>query len=108
MQIQKSLDLNNPPRKGGSNGLMPFGEGAKDLNTSSKPNFTENNISPSPKASPSTLPQGEGDLDRTRCHHSPLAGESQSQLVGDAERGQNILDNQWFQTNGKKFYKNFT
>ena len=29
-----------------------------------------------------------------RGHHSPLEGESQSQLVGDAERGQNILDNQ--------------
>jgi hypothetical protein len=40
-----------------------------------------------------------------RGHHSPLEGESQSQLVGDAERGQNILDNQWFQANGKKFYK---
>jgi hypothetical protein len=24
---------------------------------------------------------------QARCHHSPLAGESQSQLVGDAERG---------------------
>ena len=27
-----------------------------------------------------------------RCYHSPLAGESQSQLVGDAERGQVISD----------------
>ncbi len=79
MQIQKSLDLNNPPRevsnlqntrshhpprKGGSNGLMPFGEGAKDLNISSNLNFTENNSYPSPKSQilgSSTLPQGEGD-----------------------------------------------
>jgi hypothetical protein len=42
---------------------------------------------------------------RLRAYHSPLAGESQSQLVGDAERGQNILDNQRFQTNGKNFTK---
>jgi hypothetical protein len=33
-----------------------------------------------------------------RCNHSPLAGESQSQLVGDAVRGQNILDNQCSRT----------
>ena len=31
---------------------------------------------------------------KPRCHHSPLAGESQSQLVGDAKEGVN-----------KKFHK---
>ena len=31
---------------------------------------------------------------RFRCNHSPLAGESQSQLVGDAERGQKSVYNQ--------------
>ena len=31
-----------------------------------------------------------------RGYHSPLEGESQSQLVGDAERGQKNLDNQRF------------
>jgi hypothetical protein len=41
-----------------------------------------------------------------RCNHSPLAGESQSQLVGDAERGQNIIDNQRFRT--KKKITNFS
>jgi very-short-patch-repair endonuclease len=62
MQIQKSLDLNHPPRKGGSNGLMPFGEGFKNLNTNSKPNFAKNNISPSQNLQAnSTLPHGEGD-----------------------------------------------
>ena len=29
---------------------------------------------------------------RFRCNHSPLAGESQSQLVGDAERGQKLRE----------------
>jgi len=50
---------------------MPFGEGFKNLNTNSKPNFAENNISPSPKSQilgSSTLPSkqilGEGDEDR--------------------------------------------
>ena len=86
MQIQKSLDLNHPPqkvsnlqntrshhppRKGGSNGLMPFGEGAKDLNNNSNFNFAKNNSYPSPKSQilgSSTLPSkkilGEGDEDR--------------------------------------------
>jgi hypothetical protein len=36
---------------------------------------------------------------------SRFSGESQSQLVGDAERGQNILDNQWFRANEKNFLK---
>jgi len=43
---------------------------------------------------------------RLRGHHSPLEGESQSQLVGNAERGQNILDNQSFRAkkkNSKKY-----
>ena len=38
---------------------------------------------------------------RFRCNHSPLAGESQSQLVGDAERGQKSLDNQGFRAEVK-------
>jgi hypothetical protein len=36
---------------------------------------------------------------------SRFTGESQSQLVGDAERGQNILDNQCFRANKKNFPK---
>ena len=67
MQIQKSLDVYHPPLEGGSNGLMPFGAGCKNLNTNSKPNFAENTIYPSPKSQilgSSTLPQGGGDLDR--------------------------------------------
>jgi hypothetical protein len=36
---------------------------------------------------------------------SRFTGESQSQLVGDAERGQNILDNQCFRANKKIFQK---
>jgi hypothetical protein len=41
---------------------MPFGEGYKNLNTSSKFNFAENNSYPSPNLQAnSTLPQGEGD-----------------------------------------------
>ena len=42
------------------------GAGYNNLNTNSKPNFAQNNIYPSPKSQfgSSTLPQGEGDLDR--------------------------------------------
>ena len=38
-----------------------------------------------------------------RCHHSPLAGESQSQLVGDAERGQKLIANSNTQLNPNSF-----
>ena len=51
----------HPPLEGGSKLLCNFGEGYKNPNTNSKPNFAENDIYPSPKASPSTLPQGEGN-----------------------------------------------
>ena len=81
MQIQKSLDLNNPPLEGGSNGLMPFGEGFKNLNTNSKPNFAENTISPSPNLQAnSTLPQGEGDLDR----ENTISPSPKSQILGSS------------------------
>jgi len=42
---------------------------------------------------------------RLRGHHSPLEGESQSQLVGDAERGQKSLNNQQFRAEVEFFKK---
>ena len=40
---------------------------------------------------------------KPRCYHSPLAGESQSQLVGDAERGQKLIANSNTQLNPNSF-----
>ena len=57
----------HPPLEVGSKLQSKFGAGYNNLNTNSKPNFAENTIYPSPKSQiigSSTLPQGEGDLDR--------------------------------------------
>jgi len=47
--------------------------------------FTKHNNKPRPNHSPIESPSN------ARCYHSPLEGESQSQLVGDAVRGQKLI-----------------
>ena len=62
------LDANHPPLEGGSKLQSNFGEGGKDLDKTLKFEFVARFYNPSPKASPSTLPQGEGDLHRIKTY----------------------------------------